>query len=61
MVLTKTSICFAFIGEESQIDHIPLAEVDYVLEMKDSTDTEELKDDSALLHRVQIATIPTGF
>jgi hypothetical protein len=60
IVITKTSICFAFVGEESQIDHVPLSEVDFVMEMKDSTDTEEQKE-ATVRHKMQIATIPTGY
>ena len=54
-------ICFAFVGEESQLDHIPLAEVDFVLEMKDSTDDDDASKDDKLRHKIQIATLPSGY
>ena len=34
VVVTKNIISFAFIGEEHQIDHVPLSEVEFVKEMK---------------------------
>ena len=44
------------------MDHIPLSEVDFVLEMKDSTsDTEDHKEDTTVRHKMQIATLATGY
>ena len=65
VVITKNIISFAFVGEDHQIDHIPLSEVEFVKEMKvfdapteDDKQEEESSDDP---HKLQIATLPTGY
>ena len=60
VVITRTKICFAFVGEESLIDHIPLSDADYIMEMKDDAGDEE-ENDTRQRHRIQIATLTSGY
>lgn len=63
-MITKEVISFAFEGEEIEIDYIPLSDVDYVCEMKDTGDTNLLGDlseeGSESLPTLQIATTREG-
>ena len=65
VVLTKDVISFAFVGEDSQIDHIPLAEIEFVKEMKEAFDAHGDADQKEGAHndqhKLQIATLPTGY
>ncbi len=65
MVLTKELISFAFVGDENQIDYIPLSEVEFVKEMKDIANASASdvggKADHEDRFRVQIATVLTGY
>ena len=66
MVTTKEIISFSFIGQDTEIDYIPLAEVEYVKEMRDIADynmphTDHAHDGlSEAMHVLQIATDPNG-
>ena len=62
-MLTKDVIAFAFKDSEIEIDYIPLADVDFVSEMKNSVDTNlisEDQDDHETLPALQIATTRLG-
>ncbi len=61
VIVTKEKISFAFIGEEKQIDHIPLSEVEFIMEMKDIAGQEHGEDEVGDRHRMQIATLPKGY
>jgi hypothetical protein len=64
-VITKELISFAFVGDENQIDYIPLAEIEFVKEMKDIANASASdaggKADHEDRHRLQIATVLTGY
>ena len=62
VVITKEIISFAFVGEDNQIDYIPLSEVDFVKEMKNAAAQND-NDDGEIdeTHKLQIATLPTGY
>ncbi len=59
-MITKTKICFAFVDDDGLIDHIPLSEVDFVMEMNDAADDDDGKD-AAMRYCMQIATNATGY
>jgi hypothetical protein len=63
VVVTKELISFAFVGDENQIDYIPLAEVEFIKEMKDIANASDVggKSDHEDRFRLQIATILTGY
>ncbi len=65
MVITKDLISFAFVGDDNQIDYIPLAEVEFVKEMQDIANATISdaggKSDHEDRHRMLIATILTGY
>ena len=61
MIITKDKISFAFVGEDKQIDHIPLSEVEFIMEMKDIAGQEHGEDEGGDRHRMQIATLPKGY
>ena len=56
VVITKEQIIFAYVGQDKQIDHIPLAEVLFVKEM----DSNELDQNEKHHHVIQIATKEDG-
>ena len=66
MVATKEIISFSFLDQETEIDYIPLAEVQYVKEMRDTADFNLPHADNAhdgsseAMHVLQIATDPNG-
>ncbi len=66
MILTKSVISFSFTSEDTELDYIPLAEVRFVMEMRDTADFNTLLSDpgqhdaSNGLHVLQIATEPNG-
>ncbi len=65
MVITKDLISFAFVGDDNQIDYIPLAEVEFIKEMQDIANATVSdaggKSDHDDRHRLLIATILTGY
>ncbi len=64
VIITKDIISFAFVGDDNQIDYIPLADIEFVKEMKDianaSAGDPEGKTDHEDRYRLQIATVLTG-
>jgi hypothetical protein len=68
MYITKDIISFAYIGNETEIDYIPLAEVRFAKEMRDTADFNQLlsgqggqqDEDDESMHVVQIATEMDG-
>jgi hypothetical protein len=58
VIITKQKITFAFVGEESQIDYIPFAEIISIKEMSDATG--DVSDDERFSHAMQIATRDDG-
>jgi hypothetical protein len=68
IILTKEIISFSFVGAETEIDYIPLDEVEFIKEMKDDVDVnilnidhgEQDASDGAGLHAIQIATDREG-
>jgi len=65
VVITKEIVSFAFIGDDQQIDHIPLSEIDFVVDMKDHEIQAGLEatavqgaDDQ---YKLQIATKKDGY
>jgi hypothetical protein len=65
MLITKEIISFAFVGEEREVDYVPLCEVEFIMEMKDIIvdtgphgipDPDTTPDSGA----VQIATVKDG-
>ena len=65
VIITKDVVSFAFVGEDHQIDHIPLSEVEFVKEMKGPENHAGIEmtaaQDAQDLHKIQIATLPTGY
>ena len=63
MIITKDIVSFAFVGEDQQIDHIPLSEIDFVIEMKDQENQAGLEATAAQAdqYKVQIATVEDGY
>ena len=65
MVVTKELLSFAFVGDENQIDYIPLAEIEFIKEMKDIANASATdaggKADHEDRFRLQIATVVTGY
>ena len=62
VVITKTMLSFAFVDQESQIDHIPLAEVIHVKEMQEAAmDDKDGMDNQAFAYVMQIATNEDGY
>mmetsp|Transcript_67340 Transcript_67340/g.179747 ORF Transcript_67340/g.179747 Transcript_67340/m.179747 type:complete len:641 (-) Transcript_67340:424-2346(-) len=57
MVITKDQACFAFPGDDVQLDYIPLAEIELIIEMKDNVN--ELMDDDGV-HALQLHTDKDG-
>ena len=68
IIITKEIISFSFVGEGTEIDYIPLEEVDFVKEMKDDVDVnirkvdhgEQDTGDGTRMHAIQIATDREG-
>jgi hypothetical protein len=63
LVITKEKISFSFEGEDLEIDYIPLSDVDYVCEMKDSGESSSLnmsQEGESSLPTLQIATTRDG-
>ena len=67
IIVTKEIISFSFVDSETELDYIPLDEVDFVREMKDDVDVnlnvdqgEQDYSDGAHLHAFQIATDMEG-
>ena len=62
VVITKDVISFAFVGEEDQIDFIPMAEIEFIKEMKTaSVQLQSENTDVDNQQRLQIATIQEGY
>ena len=62
MIITKERIAFAYVGGETEIDHIPLHEVVYVREMTEASSEECDKDEHKTFSNVmQIATRDDGY
>ncbi len=61
-MVTKDIISFAFVGDENQIDYIPLSEIEFVKEMKDIANPSDAggTSDHEDRYRLQIATVLTG-
>jgi hypothetical protein len=67
IIITKEIISFSFVDADTEIDFIPLDEVDFVKEMKDDVDVNLLNVDhgdqdgsDTALHAIQIATDREG-
>ncbi len=64
-MVTKELISFAFVDDENQIDYIPLAEIEFVKEMKDIANASASEGGGKTEHedrfRLQIATVVTGY
>ncbi len=65
VIVTKDIISFAFAGDDNQIDYIPLADIEFIKEMKDITNASANdaggKADHEDRYRLQIATVLTGY
>ena len=61
VVVTKEIISFAFVGEDTQIDYIPLSEVEFVKEMKSAESQQDEDQEEEDRYKLQIATLPTGY
>ena len=62
VVITKEEISFAFVGEESQIDHIPFAEIVHIKEMAEAASDDHHDEESKRFsHVMQIATRDDGY
>ena len=62
MIITRDIISFAFVGEDHQIDHIPLSEIDFVIEMKDQESQAGLEATVAHdQYKLQIGTVENGY
>ena len=67
VIVTRDIISFSFLEEDAQIDYIPLAEVFFVREMRDTADFNTVLSDhghdepSQVLHVLQIATEREGY
>ena len=61
MVISKSLISFAFVGETAQIDHIPLADVVHIKEMAEAaSEDQDRKGKENFSHVLQIATREDG-
>ena len=61
VIITRSAINFAFAGEETIIDHIPIDEVTYIKEMAETISDEATNEDSSFAYMMQIATRDDGY